>query len=175
MRRASHSERPIPSDIVDRVAGDSFLPRLLLCRPARGCKVSREKLTARLENFRHGRRVTRRRCCPEDDNGEEWMTGEVHEHQKVCNGCGLWGQLFAKRNEKYKSVVWLILVTTQKKDPSVRCQFRRAKNHAMNRLDQGLRDKQKTTLRRTREATVGRRFRGMMCGMVKHLSKLRKY
>ena len=77
--------------------------------------MSREKLTGRLENFRHGRRVTRRRRCPEDDNGEEWMTGEVHERQEVWNGCGLWGRLFAKRNETYKSVVWLILVTTPKK------------------------------------------------------------
>ena len=32
-----------------------LLPRMLLCRPPRGGKVSKEKLTERLENFRNGR------------------------------------------------------------------------------------------------------------------------
>ena len=74
----------IARDFERQVRGWKFFPASLVAlSSSQRFKVSREKLTGRLENFRHGRRVTRRRWCPEDDNGEEWMTEEVHEHQKV--------------------------------------------------------------------------------------------
>ena len=72
----------------------------------------------------------------------------------------------------------------QKKDPSVRCRFGRANKlrdiqagprFRMVKKKDKLRTTIETILHRTRGANVGPRFRGIMCGMGKHLSKLKRY